>query len=101
MTCLKCLKEVNYGILAKIYIEDKLEKLKYMAEKRNMSTLRDVLFDTMERVRNGDMDIGKARTICDLAQAVINSAKVEVEYIKSIGCENRTPFIETHLIEKE
>lgn len=53
-----------------------------------MHTIQDLrkhLFDTIEGVKNGTMDVTKAKTIADTAQVVINTAKVEVEFMRMRG----------------
>lgn len=46
-----------------------------------------MLFDTLEGLRNKDkpMEIERAKAISDVAQVIINSAKVEVEHLKVSG----------------
>lgn len=46
-----------------------------------------MLFDTLEGLRNKDkpMEIERAKAISDVAQVIINSAKVEVEHLKVAG----------------
>lgn len=49
--------------------------------KNKMTDLRDHLFDTIERLKDPEketpMDIDTAKTINDLAQTLVSSAKVE------------------------
>ncbi len=54
--------------------------------KNKMSDLRDHLFETLEALKDPDkpMDLQRAKTISEVAQTIINSAKVEVEFIKVI-----------------
>jgi hypothetical protein len=47
-----------------------------------------MLFETMERLLDDDdkaMDLERAETIAKVAQVVVNSAKVEVDFIKTTG----------------
>ena len=55
--------------------------------KNKIDDLRDHLFATLEALRDPDkpMEIERARTIATVAQTVVNSAKVEVDYIKATG----------------
>ncbi len=55
--------------------------------KNKMSDLRDHLFETLEALKDSDkpMDIERARAISDVAQTIINSAKVEVDLVKAVG----------------
>jgi hypothetical protein len=52
---------------------------------KTVNDLRDVLFDTMEKLKNGEIHIDQAKAISELGQTIINSAKVEVEYAKATG----------------
>ena len=49
--------------------------------------LRGHLFATLEALKDKDkpMDIERARAINDTAQTIINSAKVEVDFLKTVG----------------
>jgi hypothetical protein len=47
--------------------------------------LRDHLFEVIEMLKDGDMEIDKAKAITDVAQTIINSAKVEVDFIKTVN----------------
>ncbi len=50
---------------------------------KTIDDLRAMIFETMQDVKDGRMDIERAKTMGDLAQVVINSAKVEVQYLTS------------------
>jgi hypothetical protein len=62
--------------------------------KNKISDLRDHLFATIESLRDNDapMELDRAKTIAEVAQVLINSAKVEVEAMKVMDIP-RTPFI--------
>jgi hypothetical protein len=49
--------------------------------------LRGKLFDTINQLMDdkNPMDIERAKAISDVAQVIINSAKVEVDYMKNVG----------------
>jgi hypothetical protein len=53
----------------------------------DITTLRTTLFDTLRALSNKDkpMDIDRAKAINDVAQTIINSAKVEVDALRVIG----------------
>jgi hypothetical protein len=55
------------------------------SSKKTIDDLRSVLFETIAAVKSGEMEIDRAKTISDLAQGIINTAKVEVEYAKATG----------------
>lgn len=53
----------------------------------NIETLREHLFSTLAALndKNQPMEIERAKAISEVAQTIINSAKVEVEYAKATG----------------
>lgn len=55
--------------------------------KNKIEDLRNHLFETLEALRDDDkpMDIDRAKTIATVAQVIVNSAKVENEFIKATG----------------
>lgn len=57
---------------------------------RNIGDLREALFDVIAGVRAGTVDVDTARTINELSQTIVASAKVEVEFIKTTGSTEST-----------
>lgn len=55
--------------------------------KNKIEDLRNHLFETIELLKDeeSNMDIQKAKTIAGVAQVIVNSAKVEVDFLKAIG----------------
>ena len=53
--------------------------------KNSIEDLRNHLFETIEMVKEGKMDIQNARAITNASQAILNSAKIEVDFIKAMG----------------
>lgn len=53
----------------------------------NITELRDHLFATLQSLRDpqNPMDIERARAVADVAKVVIDSARIEVDYIRVIG----------------
>jgi len=64
--------------------------------KNKISDLRNHLFSVLEELTDPDStyDISKAKVVADVAQVIINSAKIENDYIKIIGGSHGTGFIE-------
>jgi hypothetical protein len=63
--------------------------------KNKLVDLRDHLFESIEMLKSGEMEIEKAQAINGLAQTLVASAKVEVDYIRHVGGMNdRSTFIE-------
>lgn len=52
---------------------------------RSIDALREALFAAIEGVRAGTLDIDKARAINDLGKTLIDSARVEVQYLEATG----------------
>lgn len=55
--------------------------------KNKIDDLRDHLFDELADLRNPEKSYDKDRTraVVEVAQTIINSAKVEVDYIHAVG----------------
>ena len=53
----------------------------------DISALREHLFGTIAALRDKEnpMDIERARAVSEVAQTIINSAKVEVDHLKMVG----------------
>lgn len=51
-----------------------------MKEQKTTEDLRKILFDTIDQVANGSIDVNKGRTIATLADKLIRTAEVELEY---------------------
>jgi hypothetical protein len=62
--------------------------------KNKMSDLRNHLFETLEGLKDKDapLDLARAKTISDVAQTIINSAKVEADLLKSLGADPISDF---------
>ena len=55
--------------------------------KNKISDLRDHLFATLESLRDEDkpMELDRAKAIAEVSQQIINSAKVECEFLEITG----------------
>lgn len=62
--------------------------------RNKISDLRDHLFEVIEQLKDKDhpMDLDRARAVADVAQVIVNSAKVEVAHMQVTGA-NGTGFI--------
>lgn len=58
-----------------------------MTTKNTIDDLRDHLFAALRGLtdKTAPMDIERARAVSDVAQTIINSAKVEVDHLKAVG----------------
>jgi len=63
----------------------------------NINDLRAHLFAVLAGLRDKEnpMDIERAKAISDVAQVVINSAKVENEFLKLNGSDSGSGFLDT------
>ena len=59
----------------------------------DITALRTHLFDAIEGIKNKTMSIEQAKAIADISQTVINSAKVEVDYVKAISGKCSSGFL--------
>ncbi|HFD81021.1 MAG TPA: hypothetical protein ENK05_11635 [Gammaproteobacteria bacterium] len=64
--------------------------------KNKIDDLRNHLFATIEALQDEDdpMDLDRARAISDVAQTIINSAKVEVDFLRATGRISASRFLE-------
>ncbi|BES72192.1 hypothetical protein RE428_32100 [Marinobacter nanhaiticus D15-8W] len=61
--------------------------------KNKIEDLRDHLFETLEKLKDGDIDIERAKAVSGVAQTIINSAKVEIDYLRVTEQRSGTGFI--------
>ena len=50
---------------------------------KNIGDLREAMFDTLQALKDGKLSVEQAKAISDIGQVIINSAKVEVDYIRA------------------
>ena len=61
---------------------------------KKLDDLRDVLFQTLQGIKDGSIDLDKARAINEVGKTLIDSAKVEVDYLRTTGG-GESSFIDT------
>lgn len=49
---------------------------------KTIEDLRTALFDTLQAVKDGSMDLDRARAVNELGKTLIDSAKVEVDFLR-------------------
>jgi glutamate synthase domain-containing protein 2 len=59
----------------------------------NITELRSIMFDTLNKLKSGDIEVDRAREINNLSQTIINSAKVEIDFMRVSGHDGGTGFI--------
>lgn len=62
--------------------------------RNKITDLRNHLFETLERLKDEEspMDIDRAHAICAVVQAIIGSAKVEVEMVRAVSGRSGSEF---------
>jgi hypothetical protein len=60
----------------------------------NIVELREHLFDTIRMLKDGKMEVDRAKAVSEVAQTIINSAKVEVHYLEALGHDAATGFMD-------
>jgi hypothetical protein len=63
--------------------------------RNKIEDLRNHLFATLEALQDEEkpMEIERAKSIADVAQVIVNSAKIEVDFIRATGRSAGTGFI--------
>ena len=62
--------------------------------RNKIEDLRNHLFEVIEMLKDKDIDIDTSKAICDVSQVIVNTAKVEVQFIREMGSNNTTGFIQ-------
>ena len=77
-----------------------LPKKEYMSSENvneksinSFDSMRDILFDAMIKVKDGKLDVEKAKSISMIGQTIINSVKVEVDFLKLTGSDSKPKMI--------
>lgn len=60
---------------------------------KNISDLRESLFETLQLLKDNKITVEQAKAMSDIGQVIINSAKVEVDYIRA-NKGGEMPFLE-------
>lgn len=58
----------------------------------NIDDLRAALFESIRLLKDGKIDVSQAKAISETAQVIINSAKVELEFMRETGTQG-TGFV--------
>ena len=61
---------------------------------KTIADLRQAAFDMLQELRTGKLDIAQAKAGNDLLRTLVDSAKVEVDYL-SICSEGHSEFLQT------
>jgi hypothetical protein len=60
----------------------------------NFNSMREIIFESIKMVKDGSLDLDKAKTISMLSQTIINSVKVEVDFLKLTGSTDKPKMIQ-------
>jgi hypothetical protein len=52
---------------------------------KTLNDLRETLFSTLQAVKDGTLDLDRARAVNEIGKTLIDSAKVEVDYLRTAG----------------
>lgn len=61
---------------------------------RDINALREALFDVLEGLKSGSLDVERAKAINETAQVLVNTAKAEIDYLKAVEATSGTGFIQ-------
>jgi hypothetical protein len=50
---------------------------------KTIEDLREHLFATIQGVRDGSVSVEQAKTVSELSQVIVNTAKVEVDFVRA------------------
>lgn len=66
-----------------------------MPPRNKIDDLRNHLFETLEALKDEDkpMDLDRAKTIADVSRVIVESAKVEVDFLRVTGAARSTEFL--------
>jgi hypothetical protein len=51
----------------------------------DITALRAHLFETLRQVKGGEIDLDKARAVNEIGKTLIDTARVEVDYLRTTG----------------
>jgi hypothetical protein len=52
---------------------------------KTLNDLRETLFSTLQAVKDGTLDLDRARVVNEIGKTLIDSAKAEVDYLRTAG----------------
>ena len=70
--------------------------------KNTMTDLRNHLFELMEKLKDDDekVDLDRAKLVISAAQTLVDTAKVEVQFLEAIDSSEATEFFDMQRIEE-
>lgn len=63
--------------------------------RNKIDDLRNHLFETLEALKDKDdpMEVDRARAVAEVARVIVDSSKVEVDFLKVTGASQSTDFL--------
>ena len=61
--------------------------------KNDIGAMRSILFDTLRGIKDGSVEIEKAKAVCETSQTIINSVRAEIDFAKVTGLQPSSDFI--------
>lgn len=61
---------------------------------QDLKTLRDELFATLRAVKDGTMELDRARQFNEISKTIVDTGKLEVDYIRAMQGEGHSEFIQ-------
>lgn len=61
---------------------------------KQIDDLRTTLFEALEQVKAGTLDLDKARAMNEISKTIIDTAKVEVDHLRVVG-KGKSAFMPT------
>ena len=52
---------------------------------QDITSLREQLFATLAGVKNGTLDLDRARAVNEIGKTLVDTARVEVDYLRATG----------------
>ena len=56
-----------------------------MSQDKDITSLREHLFSTLAGVKDGTIDLERARAVNEISKTLVDTARVEVEYLRATG----------------
>lgn len=63
-----------------------------------MSDLRNHLFETIERLKDDSIFVDRARAISEAAGKLIETGKIELQFLEFVGDRNASKFFDTPVL---
>ena len=62
---------------------------------QNIAALRGHLFDAIEKLKAGELDLDRAKAINEISKTIVDTARVEVDFLEATGGDSSAFLDET------